>query len=958
MKESKYFLLSVLMNTLREINLLLSQESTSVEEKRKYCFDQISDLANTLKRNDINILWLNFWDNNVTNSFFFDFQINKFSVKENDGNYNKEELPISYDISMYLDSNLNMFKDQNMVSLRKFILDSNLIQPIMAINKIESLCGDFTNVSVKNLNEELKYFSKETNSINSIKEKYITFLQRNKIKPVFDNSLIDELSNNKKLKMKFWIFWLFNLYDSNQWEHVFYIDGLSPFYNLSKRKEVFLENTIIHGNIGVSKLKSDEEKEVVIKFIKTVNDILTRLSSVYELYIIKKHYLSKAIKSAIAAIMARNESHNIGSHVLPRVGSALNHPAEIQVLIKYLQERMSFTAQASAGAVHWSIPYRFTTQLMRNFYAQRLILQNIVKSEGLEAYEPNSLVNSCKKDKLSIVILDENENEVYDKDPLVAIPGGVIGTQAFYIILENIIRNAAKHEYAKEETKPELGLEIYVKIDDSNPNNVKISLFSNVTKEIEGIDNEFYKSIINDDGSLVYKNWGFAEMRIGAGFLNKKEAIDAGKGGKNVIKEFIEVKNGLTRYEVTIPKPKFILIIDANETENETDEIKIVNSIDENFAFDYEFVVFKQYDSREINKSWPIRKIILPNNESYINKTRVILYNEWLKKLMQAKGINKVVLNVDTEGEESGSMPLNNDALLQLTIKEYLKRYSTPTIAKALKEVLKEKDKNFSLEEVSNILNGVQLQKFINLKNELQIFYSKKFDEIETIPIKLKNDNNQKGLNDNYCEVFDIDKLVFVKCANNGIDKNNTFYINYIRHFTSSGNYREALSGSQMYFNELKTNDDVFFKLSLIENALIDITIVDERLCDFYESSDKETQERFNNLNLWIGEMVDKEEVGKNILIKNDDTGNNITKTEGDILVVHQTLIDNHSEFFNNVYWGKTENFKYKFVTSGRGEIEENKLQGRKYIHFSNIESALFKTYPEKYLLTQILMKI
>lgn len=237
-------------------------------------------------------------------------------------------------------------------------------------------------------------------------------------------------------------------------------------------------------------------------------------------------------KSAKAAIMSRNMSHNLGSHVMAYLKQHLYSVQDMikdnildQILspddtletiqsdvdawlekvnekvkkngdniqeiampflvglgkfISYLQERQDFIATI---ATDYS-PY-FSTVNFKDFIYDELnpdlryerhkdrsgmrpdniLLGNIAKSEGLARV---TRPTQSKKGSMSDIILkfrNFDGNPVFDfdgktilpgrelasksleqmRDVEISLPGGVVGRQAFFSIVENIIRNAAKH---------------------------------------------------------------------------------------------------------------------------------------------------------------------------------------------------------------------------------------------------------------------------------------------------------------------------------------------------------------------------------------------------------------------------------------------------------------------------------------------------------------------------------
>ena len=228
---------------------------------------------------------------------------------------------------------------------------------------------------------------------------------------------------------------------------------------------------------------------MLTKFKLTLFDLQILSNSVSMLFAIIKSSLTlqdsqlAAIQSAIGSIMSRNGSHNIGSHVLAALSHNVGTMPDDRVLYQYIQHRMDYIATATTDQPSWRQPTMFVASLMKEFLRQKHLLDFISSSEGLHAYQfqgqtvEESQVNTIQLHIRRIIVPDENvswekvgflddKNSIVDfvtyknqgddsgtidfsRDIAVAIPGGVIGQHAFYTILENILRNAAKHEWAE-----------------------------------------------------------------------------------------------------------------------------------------------------------------------------------------------------------------------------------------------------------------------------------------------------------------------------------------------------------------------------------------------------------------------------------------------------------------------------------------------------------------------------
>jgi hypothetical protein len=257
----------------------------------------------------------------------------------------------------------------------------------------------------------------------------------------------------------------------------------------------------------------------------------------------------EAVKSAKAAIMSRNMSHNLGSHVmsylkqhLGSVKDMLNdrifsllfeseddmlHKLSQEVkekmensdkvalpflvgmgqFISYLQERQDFIATIATDFAPYYANVNFKDFIYdelnpdkryerhkdrANLKIDNILLGNIARSEGLgRPTSPTSNTNG--KSDLSDIILkfrnfdgnpvegaDINGKLINEKDPAIiekatslkemraydmSLPGGVVGRQAVFSIVENVIRNAAKHGNWREQQKLELSFDIFTKED-------------------------------------------------------------------------------------------------------------------------------------------------------------------------------------------------------------------------------------------------------------------------------------------------------------------------------------------------------------------------------------------------------------------------------------------------------------------------------------------------------------
>lgn len=247
----------------------------------------------------------------------------------------------------------------------------------------------------------------------------------------------------------------------------------------------------------------DHVSSVLLSVTRSWGEIFHSLINMQE--VVEKANLLRlsSTKSAIGAIMARNGSHNIGSHVLSALSHNVGTMPDDRVLYQYIQHRMDYIASATTGAPDWSVPTPFVGNAMKMFYSQRHLLDHIAESDGLHSYQyqgKGTQFGEAQKNCVKIVVrkierykrggapeeraMDNEWNrkwrggecvdiyEFFQKDTVnwgldeaVSIPGGILGQHAFYNIVENVLRNAAKHSWAGQDKKlrEDAGnLEIYI----------------------------------------------------------------------------------------------------------------------------------------------------------------------------------------------------------------------------------------------------------------------------------------------------------------------------------------------------------------------------------------------------------------------------------------------------------------------------------------------------------------
>lgn len=229
--------------------------------------------------------------------------------------------------------------------------------------------------------------------------------------------------------------------------------------------------------------------------------------------------IESSLKSAKAAIMSRNMSHNLGSHVMFYIKQKLQSVSKIvdsKVLdniipgkipdiaaveaaikankgielpflvglgrfINYLQERQDYIATIATDYIPANSTISFKDFIYDELKPELRYQRHHSKSDDAGWKSGNLLLDyiaysegyrSCDKIEIlfgefngSSPVKDTNPDKDFQKlrEFNIAVPGGVIGRQALFSIFENIIRNAAKHSERRSDNKLVLQLSLLEK---------------------------------------------------------------------------------------------------------------------------------------------------------------------------------------------------------------------------------------------------------------------------------------------------------------------------------------------------------------------------------------------------------------------------------------------------------------------------------------------------------------
>lgn len=372
-----------------------------------------------------------------------------------------------------------------------------------------------------------------------------------------DSPLLDFENFEKFLKIL-----LLNSLIITKWDIAVYIPSIS----LSPELSLEDNSSLLMSLGGIIIFENNGERENLNKFLekridvlKTVINLKFRSLGIAEYSRKVKHEIKQhALRSAVSAIMARNMSHNIGSHVLARseVKDIIERLAKFGITIlnidkpnplnilksrldRYIKQKSDFLAEISSEPLATTKSLMFYKEVILPFVKNSQVMDTIAANEGIR-YSNNFnnrlkirvfISNNELIAKFSCMEKTEHQNNppIYkypklnnekvqeysysstcdsghelqlvdiengDKDVEVALPGP-LGEFAIYGFLENFIRNSAKHGAKNLGSNENLQIFIQILEDEEKKEFYKIRIWNNITNPDQNrIEEKVCKSLI------------------------------------------------------------------------------------------------------------------------------------------------------------------------------------------------------------------------------------------------------------------------------------------------------------------------------------------------------------------------------------------------------------------------------------------------------------------------------
>lgn len=675
------------------------------------------------------------------------------------------------------------------------------------------------------------------------------------------------------------------------------------------------------GGLAVYTTRRLTEEEILV-----IDDFFFKWAATLTQQSFKKLIRVKAIRSAIGSIMSRNGSHNIGSHALVALAHDIATMPEDRSLYRYIQHRMDYIATATTEFPKWKQPTMFVTNILKEFIKQRKLLEYIGASEGLGVYDENLSMSQCGKIRILLPTSDVS----------VAIPGGILGHHAVFTILENIIRNAAKHEWSKmpAETKKKENLVIAVSFEDVSDNRIKVRVRNVMARDkelvkqsVNELNDGFKKGFLDNNNNLVRTHWGLAEMRISSGFLQCAGLETIGDSDKWENPQLIHAEmtdvngNGTAclSYVFELDKAE---VPNGDMLNHELCELLTRSTTlsiylgevgtPKSLHTDDDLVQFvKKHLARALLDEYRVKH---PDNDllkAIIEKGQVVELPNACSDCF-GKAVEKINDSVLSEAWKDGE---------KTAIKyfdDFIKCSKTLTAAREL------------------MLDGVAGQSAALISNGDESFaWQTKNGEGPCLTIEILSKKPTSP---------DKEQICFWRHT----DTSESVY---------DASYIEDLSGSQSYLGELfdsiakmKKNKslhqkDKLMMLLLVRCGIYEVRVFDERVRKFIVDHPK-MRTVLANLRIEVG---GEEEFSDFISNENRNT------TE--CLIVHQGLIDKCTHK-DDIYTELKKSAKHFVVTTGRGVLKLDGHEDIGVLPFPIIESTLMTRHPEKIVLIDAIIQV
>lgn len=595
----------------------------------------------------------------------------------------------------------------------------------------------------------------------------------------------------------------------------------------------------------------------------------------------------KMAEAATAAVLSRNISHSLGSHMLSHLksGVSLINLSNLMDISDFIKERQAYLGAIISGSFSHIGPVNFRESVIDflmsdfndvkidSFQAQNklhFILKDIALKHSIKeiAIYLNPIVNNQLGEEVSKI-----------ENLFVSLPGRNIGRQAIFSIIENYVRASMNYRESRSKNIEKIFLRISV---EEYPNNFLLVTLTDertiVTENEIGQITTSLQQNISTDSLTSLKNSEFQEMLISAGWLRGITAIHKSYPLDRNLFPILNVNQGIhnnLRIQFFLRRRKEILFLidDSNpakkylfefvQNERLTWSIEQLScfEVDQHVFFCYDFVLVDQ-NINDIEKTihsiknrisvrWLFVDFKLLNIIGYTKEElETIIYNTWLAGPYWNNQSDKINLT-----NNINNWPLSMDYIeapgpIECRLKEYT---STKILiidermweGTAKMNIRNKKHEKYSELHANN--EGTKGHEYESLRAKgIEIMTIKEKDDHELAIYNLRSSDEPIGLISKNAEISFVSKVVepesfhFILIHKGLLDKIFDFVFPELLQGGSAKNTRQYNEGIDYIFknfqNAFKAKLRYFFHSG---RSTKDITLPDEVAILDYTSLEK-----------------------------------------------------------------------------------------------------------------------
>lgn len=407
-----------------------------------------------------------------------------------------------------------------------------------------------------------------------------------------------------------------------------------------------------------------------------------------------KDAMESANRYAIAAVTSRNMAHNLGSHILANLdtSAAIREFRESKKASSFDEELARFNAfiRTKTNLLADMVTSEPVSTVNKWLYKE--VIDEFNRQEIVKKY-----ISGTHIQEVNILYLDQYGSD--EEDILVQIPNGDLGVGAFFMLLENIIRNSAKYE----DTSKLQELNLTVAVTSSEERGYYLLLYDNIQRPKEKLD-ELIKSVNNrlhsqntEIGNKIKSSgWGLTEMKAAAAYLRKKVpgiiiGVEEDQHEVPFIEAFSHPLSPETKtlaYKIYLKKPRNVIIVNHQNVFSNLKHqtfieqgVKIISQDgliqDSKEIHSHALMIYFEPDNRLKLKQFPLRSIFLKNKAVWLAKKMEDMTAEafvlwaweaWLNDYAQRKGklLHEFKLYLLGEGVAGNSYSSSEDQLVLL----------------------------------------------------------------------------------------------------------------------------------------------------------------------------------------------------------------------------------------------------------------------------------------------------